>query len=176
MLQNPAPWLAEAARCLDPVLCLVVANLCHSSCHDVTPVSRRSVSRLRETVRGAKCQQLGLNRRSAAEQHAPSEILTAPAVLRGLDTDHDLKLTPEECGLHIDPNSLSYAVAAQMHARFMSFHPVLAALDADRDGEISSSEIDRAVASLKNLDRNHDGYLTADELLPFEMTVRAGLR
>ena len=24
--------------------------------------------------------------------------------------------------------------------------------------------------------RNHDGYLTADELVPFEMVVRAGLR
>jgi len=24
--------------------------------------------------------------------------------------------------------------------------------------------------------RNHDGYLTADELIPFEMAVRAGLR
>ena len=107
---------------------------------------------------------------------SPSEILTAPAALRGLDTNRDLKLTPEECGLHIDPNSLSHAVAAQMHARFMSFHPELAALDAERDGEISSSEIDRAVASLKTLDRNHDGFLTADELLPFEMTVRAGLR
>jgi len=58
----------------------------------------------------------------------------------------------------------------------MSFHPVLAALDADHDGEISAWEIQHAAAALKNLDRNHDGYLTADELIPFEMADRAGLR
>ncbi len=58
----------------------------------------------------------------------------------------------------------------------MSYHPVLAALDADHDGEISAWEIDHAAASLKKLDRNHDGYLTADELIPFELAIRAGLR
>ncbi len=58
----------------------------------------------------------------------------------------------------------------------MSFHPVLAALDADHDGEISSLEIDRAASALKTLDRNHDGYLTADELIPSELAARAGLR
>jgi hypothetical protein len=29
---------------------------------------------------------------------------------------------------------------------------------------------------LKKLDRDHNGYLTADELIPFEVAVRAGLR
>jgi len=56
------------------------------------------------------------------------------------------------------------------------YHPVLSALDADRDGEISAWEIGRAGAALQKLDRNHDGYLTAGELLPLEMAVRAGLR
>jgi Ca2+-binding EF-hand superfamily protein len=65
---------------------------------------------------------------------------------------------------------------ARLRQRYMSFHPVLAALDVDHNGEISAWEIERATASLKNLDRNHDGYLTADELIPFEMAVRAGLR
>ena len=107
---------------------------------------------------------------------SPWEIGNAPAALRKLDTGHAGKVTAEECGLHIDPNSVPAALAAQLRRRFMSYHPVLAALDADRDGEISAWEIDHAAAALKRLDRNHDGYLTGDELVPFEMAVRAGLR
>ena len=107
---------------------------------------------------------------------SPSEIAGAPAALRRLDTGHAGKLTAAECGLRVDPSSLSPAVLAQLRLRFMSHHPVLAALDADHDGELSAWEIDRAAAALKTLDRNHDGYLTPDELVPFEMAVRAGLR
>ena len=105
---------------------------------------------------------------------SPREIGNAPAALRILDADHDGKLTAEECGLHIDPNSMSEAALQQLHRRFMSFHPVLAALDTDHDGEISAWEIDHAAAALKKLDCNHDSYLTADELVPFEMVFRAG--
>jgi hypothetical protein len=107
---------------------------------------------------------------------SPWEIANAPAALRKLDADHDGKLTAEECGLPIDPSSVSAAVLGRLRRRFMSFHPVLAALDADHDGEISAWEIEHAARSLKKLDRNHDGYLTADELIPFEMAARAGLR
>ena len=42
----------------------------------------------------------------------------------------------------------------------MQFLPVLAALDADKNGEISAEEIDNAAAALKKLDKNGDGYLT----------------
>ena len=107
---------------------------------------------------------------------SPWEIRNAPAALRKLDADHDGKLTAEECGLGVDPNSMSAAALAQLRQRFMSSHPVLAALDANHDGEISSWEMEHAAAALLTLDRNHDGYLTADELIPFEMAVRAGLR
>jgi hypothetical protein len=107
---------------------------------------------------------------------SPWEIGNAPAALRKLDTNHEGKVTAEECGLHIDPDSVSPAILAQLRRQFMSYHPVLAALDADHDGEISAWEIDHAAAALKKLDRNHDSYLTADELIPFEMAVRAGLR
>jgi len=107
---------------------------------------------------------------------SPWEIGNAPAALRQLDTSHEGKVTAGECGLHIDPNSMPPAVLAQLRRQFMSYHPVLAALDADHDGEISAWEIDHAAAALKKLDRNHDGYLTADELVPLEMAVRAGLR
>jgi hypothetical protein len=107
---------------------------------------------------------------------SPWEISNAPAALRKLDTSHRGKVTAEECGLHFDPNSVSPPMAAQLRRHFMSYHPILAALDTDHDGEISAWEVDHAAAALKRLDRNHDGYLTADELIPFEMAKHAGLR
>jgi len=107
---------------------------------------------------------------------SPWEIANSPAALRKLDANHEAKVTAEECGLHVDPNSMPPAMLEQVRRRFMSHQPVLAALDADHDGEISASEIGHAAAALKTLDRNHDGYLTVDELVPFEMAVRAGLR
>lgn len=48
----------------------------------------------------------------------------------------------------------------------MQFLPVLAALDADKDGKISSKEIDNAAAALRTLDKNGDGNLTEDEVRP----------
>ena len=84
-----------------------------------------------------------------------AEIANAPAALRKLDKNHDGKLTAEECGAGFGDT-----------IEFMRFHPVLAALDADHDGEISSSEIKRAPAALRTLDKNRDGKLTLDELLP----------
>ena len=107
---------------------------------------------------------------------SPWEIGNASTALRKLDTNHEGKLTAAECGLHIDPTTVPPAMPAQLLRQFMSYHPVLSALDADHDGEISAWEIGHAAAALKKLDRNHDGYLAAVELLPLEMTVRAGLR
>lgn len=51
----------------------------------------------------------------------------------------------------------------------MRMLPLLAALDADGNGEISAAEMDQAVKVLKSLDRNNDGKLTEDELRPTEM-------
>ena len=48
----------------------------------------------------------------------------------------------------------------------MRMMPVLAALDANRDGVISADEINNASGALKKLDRNGDGKLTAEELRP----------
>ena len=48
----------------------------------------------------------------------------------------------------------------------MSLHPVLAALDSNHDGEISADEILNAPAALLALDKNRDGQLTEGELLP----------
>lgn len=44
--------------------------------------------------------------------------------------------------------------------------PIIAALDADKDGVISETEIAAAVSALKTLDKNGDGQLTFDELRP----------
>ena len=49
---------------------------------------------------------------------------------------------------------------------FMRENPVLAALDTDRDGEISAAEIANSAAALKSLNINNDGRLTPYELLP----------
>jgi Ca2+-binding EF-hand superfamily protein len=48
----------------------------------------------------------------------------------------------------------------------MARMPLMMALDADGNGEISSSEIEGAVAALKKLDKNSDGKLTMEELMP----------
>jgi peroxiredoxin len=49
---------------------------------------------------------------------------------------------------------------------FLRMFPVMAALDSDGNGEISSEEIKDAVAVLKKLDKNKDGKLSNDELMP----------
>jgi EF hand len=44
--------------------------------------------------------------------------------------------------------------------------PIMAALDTDRDGELSPEEIRNAAAALKSLDHNNDGRLDRSELAP----------
>jgi hypothetical protein len=44
--------------------------------------------------------------------------------------------------------------------------PIIFALDANHDGVIDSNEIANASAALKTLDKNGDGQLSEDELLP----------
>ena len=44
--------------------------------------------------------------------------------------------------------------------------PMMSALDANDDGEISAEEIANAVQALKSLDKNSDGKLTLEELRP----------
>jgi hypothetical protein len=55
----------------------------------------------------------------------------------------------------------------------MMANPLMVALDADRNGEISAEEIKNAAAALKKLDKNGDGKLTRDELRP-EFPAGAG--
>ena len=51
-------------------------------------------------------------------------------------------------------------------ASFLRMFPIMAALDADGNGEISAEEIKAAPAALKKLDKNKDGKLTEAELRP----------
>jgi len=44
--------------------------------------------------------------------------------------------------------------------------PLMAALDTNRDGELDAAEIANASAALLKLDKNGDGKLTPDELMP----------
>ena len=95
------------------------------------------------------------------------EIAHAAAALSTLDKNRDSKLTAEECGLHIPESFRSNAqLVTRVRLDFMRFHPVLAALDGDHDGEISASEIRNAPTALTRLDRNGDGRITEDEVLP----------
>jgi Ca2+-binding EF-hand superfamily protein len=93
-----------------------------------------------------------------------AEIAQAPVALRKLDKNHDGKLTAEECGARF---------GGSPGREFMHMHPVLVALDADHDGEISPSELERASAALATLDKNGDGQLTEDELLPDQILKRS---
>lgn len=100
---------------------------------------------------------------------SPWEIITAPAALRRLDWNHDGKLSPEECGFFFGDNpktNLDPRLVQRARLEFMRLNPVLAALDADQDGEISADEIKNSSAALRTLDKNHDGSLTPDEVLP----------
>jgi hypothetical protein len=93
------------------------------------------------------------------------EILTAPSVLRKLDTNRDGQLSAEECGFTasagLDPRLVAYG-----RETFMTTNPVLRVLDADHDGIISGTEMLTATPTLRSLDRNVDGKLSASELLP----------
>ena len=44
--------------------------------------------------------------------------------------------------------------------------PIIKALDADKDGKISSEEMANAAAALATLDKNGDGVLERDEMMP----------
>lgn len=49
---------------------------------------------------------------------------------------------------------------------FIRMHPALSALDADKDGTVSATELANAGAALKSLDKDSDGKLSAEEMRP----------
>ncbi len=54
--------------------------------------------------------------------------------------------------------------------------PIIAVLDAERDGVISAEEIENAPDALLQLDKNSDGELTREELHPEGRPPRGGGR
>jgi Ca2+-binding EF-hand superfamily protein len=94
------------------------------------------------------------------------EIVNAPTALRQLDRNHDGKLSPEECGFFIGSSTVDAKFIAWMRRDFMRFHPVLAALDSDHNGEISAEEIRNSAQSLRRLDIDGDGVLSPPEVMP----------
>jgi Ca2+-binding EF-hand superfamily protein len=96
-----------------------------------------------------------------------AEIGNAPAALRKLDLNRDGKLSAQECGF-LPPGDFAgpAKLLAGYRREFMRENPVLAALDTDRDGEISASEIANSAAALKSLDIDNNGSLSPYELLP----------
>lgn len=56
----------------------------------------------------------------------------------------------------------------------MMMHPIVMALDADRNGELSPAEIENAAAALRKLDKNGDGKITREEMMP-SMGGRPGM-
>jgi Ca2+-binding EF-hand superfamily protein len=104
----------------------------------------------------------------------PNEIEGAPAALRTLDLNHDGVLSPEECGFTMPGDLAADDERRARYAReFMHSNPVLAVLDADGDGRISSGEIANSATTLKLLDLDHNGTLSPYELLPKPATSEA---
>ncbi|MBS1798204.1 MAG: EF-hand domain-containing protein [Acidobacteria bacterium] len=86
-----------------------------------------------------------------------------------IDTDHDGKLTPDEIRASARTQS-GPTGRAQHTGNATRMDPILSALDTDHDGVISTAEIAAAPTSLKTLDKNGDGELSAEELRPKQMT------
>ena len=61
-------------------------------------------------------------------------------------------------------------------ARMMSMMPLLKALDANGDGELSKAEIDNAAVAIRALDKDGNGTLSQSEMMPdlSEMRGRSG--
>lgn len=93
-----------------------------------------------------------------------------PLFERG-DANHDGKLTKEEIaamsGKQADPQGRPIG-----RGNFTSMDPVMIALDVDKDGILSATEIANAPVALKTLDKDGDGTLSAAELRMRQQTPR----
>ena len=94
------------------------------------------------------------------------EIAAAPLVLTALDLNGDGLISANE------RLALPAAGRPVHFARSATAFNIVFTLDANQDGDLQPLEIANAVSSLKRLDRNGDGELTADELRPATVTHR----
>lgn len=91
-----------------------------------------------------------------------AEVRAASAVLAKADRNRDGEVTVQE----LRPQRTAEDHGKPPHPPMRPVPPLIAALDTDRDGTISAAEMSGAGESLKELDRNHDGQLTPEELRP----------
>ena len=94
------------------------------------------------------------------------ELAAAAKALPPLDRDSDGVLDPRECGF-----SWNWRTGDTV-LDLMWLHPLMAALDADRDGYISTGEMKDAETALRKLDRDRDSGLTPAEILPERILKR----
>lgn len=99
-----------------------------------------------------------------------AEIAGAPAALLRLDVNQDGALTPQELRPAAPNGERRGPGNGQGRGEGMGpgrpggpGMPIIAALDANKDGTISAGEIANASAALLSLDKNGDGQLTQDE-------------
>jgi hypothetical protein len=100
-----------------------------------------------------------------------AEISQAPSQLLKLDQNKDGQLTAEELcpgGFGGSGQDCPWGGQGQGRgARANCQKPVLLTLfDTDKDGALTSAEINGAPAALKALDKNGDGQVTAEEIRP----------
>jgi hypothetical protein len=96
------------------------------------------------------------------------EIAAAPATLAKLDANSDGVVAADELrpARPADAPTPPAGAKTRMATRAHPDDLMMLALDANKDGALSPTEIAGAVASLKALDANSDGKLTRDELRP----------
>lgn len=90
------------------------------------------------------------------------KILSIIALALAASTPVTFAQTPSTSGTAATPPAEEQGKGAKQRQR----PPLIAALDANKDGAIDAQEITNATAALKTLDKNGDGQLTRDELRP----------
>ena len=112
-----------------------------------------------------------------------AEVKASSEVLAKADKNHDGEITPDELRPQKPdrkqkpdgkkkpdgkqpPNNDKQDKPQGPPPRKFPIPPVIAALDADRNGTISAEELEGATEALKKLDVNQDGELSPEEMRP----------